>query len=217
MPWKGSAALAANCGGHSLLLPLAYTDTIGVVVFTDDAIEPQGAQIGFMSRCVDQVAVALTAAHMVAANAQTTTELREALENRQLLLDTIAELDTPVLPLHPGVVLLPLVSSVDGARMARIRETLLHEVSRSAARVVLLDVTGVPIIDTHVAGEIIQLARSVRLLGGTTIMVGIRPEMAQTLVNLGVDVSEMKPRATLAEGLEGALALLGVRLVRRTS
>lgn len=157
LPWAGSAPLDRTTPkGHSLLLPLVYTDTIGVVMFADSTPRPAEADVVFISRCVDQVTMALTAARMVAENARTTKELRQALENRQALLDTIAELSTPVLPLHQGVLLLPLVSNVDELRMQRISETLLNEVSRQSAKVVLLDVTGVPIIDTQVAGDMLR-------------------------------------------------------------
>lgn len=217
MPWGGCDALADGLpGGHCLLLPLVYTDIIGVVVCSGSAPQPERAHVAFVSRCADQVAVALTAASMVAENARTTAELRQVLENQQALLATIAELSTPVLPLLPGVLLLPLVSSVDELRMGRITDALLHEVSRRSAKVVLLDVTGVPVVDTRVAGELLRLARAVRLLGATVIIVGIRPEIAQTMVSLGLDLSELMPRATLAEGLVVAIGMVGQRLVGRT-
>lgn len=136
-------------------------------------------------------------------------ERDEAFASQQRLLDVIAEISTPVLPLLPEVLALPIVGALDSVRMQRMHEQLLGSISVAQARVVLLDITGVPVVDTQVASALIQMARAARLLGCQVIMVGIRPEIAQSLVGLGVSLAEFRTHGTIADGLSTALRLTG--------
>lgn len=136
-------------------------------------------------------------------------ELRRQLAIREEVIAAqaalLAELSTPLLEVAPRVLLAPMVGAFDSARVAMLIEALLHAVQQRQVRVVVLDVTGVPVIDTQVAHAILQCATSVRLLGAQLVMTGIRPDVAQTLVALGVDLSNIITRADLRDGVRYAL------------
>ena len=131
-------------------------------------------------------------------------------------LDTVArhqaairELSTPVIRLYERVLLLPLVGTVDSHRAAQIMETLLLRVVEEQARAVIVDIAGVPTVDTMVADHLLKTTEAVRLLGAQTILTGISAQIARTIVQLGVDISAMHTRARLADGIELALDLVG--------
>ncbi len=134
-------------------------------------------------------------------------------EAQQRLLDTVHELGSPIIPLGHGILALPLIGSVDSVRAQDIISTLFQGVAEHRARVVLIDITGVPMVDTAVAGALLQAAQGVRLLGAEAVLTGIRAEVAQTIVSLGLDMQEIETRAGLREGLEYALERAGVHLV----
>jgi anti-anti-sigma factor len=99
------------------------------------------------------------------------------------------------------VLLVPLIGTVDEQRASQIIETILEGVSREQARHVLLDITGVPLIDTHVAAALIRTAQAVGLLGARIALVGVRPEIAQSIVSLGINLGRISTYATLASAL----------------
>lgn len=107
----------------------------------------------------------------------------------------LQELSAPLIPVLDGVTIMPLVGTIDTDRAKLIMENLLDGVIKHRADVVLIDITGVPVVDTMVAHHIIQAAEAVRLIGATCILVGIRPEIAQTIVNLGIDLSKFPTKA----------------------
>jgi anti-anti-sigma factor len=117
----------------------------------------------------------------------------------------LAELSTPLLAVGDGVVVMPLVGSIDSRRAAQVMERLLEGVSTTSARAVILDITGIPIVDTQVANAFVRAAQAVKLLGARVILTGIRPEVAQTLVGLGVDLSGIVTRGTLENGITEAM------------
>lgn len=122
---------------------------------------------------------------------------------------TIRELSTPILPIYPGVIVLPLVGSVDSYRASQIMESLLSTITESQADIVIIDITGVPVVDTGVAHYLLQTTRAARLVGTHVVLVGIGSEIAQTVVQLGVDLSDVTIHANLQAGIEYALARLG--------
>ncbi|HEX6287785.1 MAG TPA: STAS domain-containing protein [Herpetosiphonaceae bacterium] len=124
----------------------------------------------------------------------------------------VQELSSPIIPIYEGILVLPLVGAIDSRRAGQIMEHLLESITTYQASVVMLDVTGVPVIDTSVASYLLQTAQAVRLLGSQVILVGIRPEIAQTMVQLGIDLSDMVARANLQSGLEYALAGRGMAI-----
>ncbi len=127
----------------------------------------------------------------------------------------LQELSAPIIPIYGGVLVLPLIGAIDTQRATLIIETLLQGVAGRNAKVVLLDITGVPVVDTSVAHYLIQAARSVRLLGAEIVLVGIRPEIAQTIVQLGVDLTGIVTMADLQGGVAYALEQLGLAIVSR--
>ncbi|HWQ13125.1 MAG TPA: substrate-binding domain-containing protein [Roseiflexaceae bacterium] len=133
--------------------------------------------------------------------AQQRADLQEAYERARALADTVRELGSPVIPLGGGALLVPLIGTIDSARAQQVIEAVLGAVSAQRALHVLLDVTGVPIIDTHVAAVLLQLAQMLRLLGARATLVGVRPEIAQSIVSLGVDLRALNSHASLENAL----------------
>lgn len=137
-------------------------------------------------------------------------------------LDTVArhqaairELSTPVIRVHHRILLLPLVGTIDSHRASQIMETLLLRVVDEQARAVIVDIAGVPTVDTMVADHLLKTTEAVRLLGAETILTGISAQIARTIVQLGVDISSMHTRSRLADGIELALGLVGRRIAER--
>lgn len=122
---------------------------------------------------------------------------------------TIRELSTPILPLYEGILVLPLVGAIDSFRAGQMMERLLTTIAERQADIVILDITGVPVIDTAVANYLLQTARAAQLIGAHVILVGIGPEIAQTMVQLGIDVSSIEVGATLQSGIDLALRRMG--------
>jgi PAS domain S-box-containing protein len=117
----------------------------------------------------------------------------------------LAELSTPLIPINEEVLVMPLIGSLDQARSDNVIQTLLAGITRSRARVAILDITGVPGLDTRSADAILRAARAVRLLGARVVLTGIRPEVAQTLVTLGADLGGIVTRGTLEDGIAFAM------------
>lgn len=124
----------------------------------------------------------------------------------------LQELSAPLIPVLEGITVMPLVGTIDTERAKQIMENLLNGVVKHRSEVVLIDITGVPLVDTMVAHHIIQAAAAVKLVGATCILCGIRPEIAQTIVNLGIDLSEVITKNTLKRGIEDALTLTNRRI-----
>jgi anti-anti-sigma regulatory factor len=118
---------------------------------------------------------------------------------------TLAELSTPLLSISESTVVMPLVGAVDSRRVQQMMDALLSGVAESRASIVILDITGVSVVDTQVANAFIRASQAVRLLGACVVLTGIRPEVAQTLVGLGVDLSTIITRSTLRDGIAYAL------------
>jgi rsbT co-antagonist protein RsbR len=117
----------------------------------------------------------------------------------------LRELSTPLIPLADHVVAMPLIGSIDSARAQQIVEELLTGVAANRATTAIIDITGVPIVDTQVAGALLRAAQAVELLGSRVVLTGIRPEVAQTLVGIGVNLGSIVTRATLQDGIAYAM------------
>lgn len=122
---------------------------------------------------------------------------------------------TPVIEVWNEVLVLPIVGTVDSRRSQAITESLLTAVVEKQARVVIVDITGLPAMDTATANHLLKTVRAVELLGAAALVTGIRPAIAQTVVALGVDTSTIKTKARLADGLKLAFELLGSRAEAR--
>lgn len=125
----------------------------------------------------------------------------------------LRELSAPLIPVFEKISVMPLIGTIDTERAKLIMENLLQGVIKHEAQVVLIDITGVPVVDTMVAHHIIQAAEAVRLVGAKCILVGIRPEIAQTIVNLGIDLTEIPTLSTLRKGIHSALQITGRKIV----
>jgi rsbT co-antagonist protein RsbR len=126
---------------------------------------------------------------------------------------TISELQTPVIQVWEGILALPIVGTVDTARAQDMTEALLDRIVATGSEIVLLDITGVPVVDTAVARHLLETVAAARLLGADVLIVGLSSRTAMTLVQLGIDLSHVTTRATLAKGLEFAFRRLGLAVV----
>lgn len=126
---------------------------------------------------------------------------------------SIEELSTPVIKIWNELVLLPLIGVVDTIRAQSILENLLQSIVKNEARVAILDVTGVPVIDTSVAKHLLDAIVAAKMLGAEVILTGIGPKAAQTMSKLAIDLSQVRTSGSLRAGITEALAFLGVKLV----
>jgi rsbT co-antagonist protein RsbR len=125
--------------------------------------------------------------------------------------EVIRELSLPILPVGREVLVAPLIGALDQERMQQLQSQVLKRVERIHARLLILDVTGVPIIDTHVAQGLMNLVRGLRLLGANVALVGVRPEVAQTIVALGVHLRDVEVFSDLGSALQRAVNRTGAR------
>lgn len=132
-------------------------------------------------------------------------EMRRAIEKQAAL---IVEMSTPLVPISDEIVVMPLVGAIDDARARRIITMLLAGIARHRARAVILDITGVAVMDTHVASMLLRAVAAARLLGARLILTGVRPDVAGTLVSLGVDMSGVATASSLQGGFRFALRSL---------
>jgi rsbT co-antagonist protein RsbR len=168
--------------------------------------DPVAAREGFFS--VQRIVffdVALAIDTYIAANL-------EALGRHQA---AIRELSTPVIRVHDRVLLLPLVGAVDSHRAQQIMESVLVHVVDAQARCIIIDIAGVPVVDTRVADHLLKTAAAVRLLGAQVVLTGITAQVARTMVQLGLDVSSMHTLSRLSEGIELALGMVGKSITTR--
>jgi rsbT co-antagonist protein RsbR len=136
---------------------------------------------------------------------------REELISRQR--EEIEELSTPVVKLWDGVLALPLIGTLDSARTQVVMQNLLESIVREGADIAILDITGVPTVDTLVAQHLLKTISAARLMGADCIISGIRPQIAQTIVQLGVQLNVVS-KATLADAFAMALTRTGRRVVK---
>ena len=113
----------------------------------------------------------------------------------------LRELSSPLIPISDSVLVMPLIGAIDSGRAQQVLETLLAGIASHAAHLVIVDITGVPLIDMQVANALIRAAQAVKLLGAQVVLTGIRPEVAQTLVGLGLDLRGIVTRSTLQAGI----------------
>jgi rsbT co-antagonist protein RsbR len=128
----------------------------------------------------------------------------------------IRELSTPVIRLYHRVLLLPLIGTIDTYRADQLMEAVLLKVVDEQASVIIIDIAGVPIVDTKVADHLLKTTEAVRLLGAQTILSGISPMIAKTIVNLGMNISAMHTKSRLADALELAFEIVGKRVTSFT-
>jgi rsbT co-antagonist protein RsbR len=137
---------------------------------------------------------------------------REEVINRQQ--QELLELSTPVVKLWEGVLAIPMIGTLDSARTQLVMESLLQKIVEDGAAIAIIDITGVPTVDTLVAQHLLKTVTAIRLMGADCIISGVRPQIAQTIVHLGVDLRAVTTKANLADALTLALKRLGVSFTK---
>ena len=137
---------------------------------------------------------------------------REAVILRQQ--EELMELSTPVVKLWEGILALPLIGTLDSARTQVVMESLLQRIVETGSEVAIIDITGVPTVDTLTAQHLLKTVTAARLMGADCIISGIRPQIAQTIVYLGIDLTDVITKATLADALLMALKRMGATITR---
>lgn len=135
-------------------------------------------------------------------------ETEQAAAEQARLVAAVREMSTPVMPVHDGILVVPLVGTIDAARSAQLMDVLLAAIQQDGADVVLIDVTGVPMVDADVADQLLKTAQAASLLGASCIIVGISSRVAQTLIHCGVDLTGLVLRNNLRSGILHALSLM---------
>jgi rsbT co-antagonist protein RsbR len=137
---------------------------------------------------------------------------REEVIRRQQ--EEMLELSTPVVKLWEGIVALPLIGTLDSARTQIVMESLLESIVATNSRVAIIDITGVPTVDTVVAQHLLKTVTAARLMGADCIISGVRPQIAQTIVHLGINLLDVTTKATLSDAFGLALQKAGITFVR---
>jgi anti-anti-sigma regulatory factor/HAMP domain-containing protein len=180
-----------------------------------------GGEIGALANAFNQMVVDLHQAQQQVAEQQRTLEqrvaertaeleqaveaLRESVSARDELSATLREISSPVVPVLDGILVMPLVGAIDTDRARLLMSSLLRAIEEHHADMVIMDVTGVPVVDAQIARVFVDVADAARLLGAQPILVGIHPEVAQTLVGLGLDLKGLTTRADLQSGVDYAI------------
>jgi rsbT co-antagonist protein RsbR len=144
---------------------------------------------------------------------QTFQKAREAVIRRQQ--EELLELSTPVVTLWDGILALPMIGTLDSSRTQVVMESLLQRIVDTGSEVAIIDITGVPTVDTLVAQHLIKTVTAIRLMGADCIISGIRPQIAQTIVHLGVDLRGVITKSSLADALAVAFDRSGLTVVKR--
>ena len=126
----------------------------------------------------------------------------------------LLELSTPVVKLWDGILALPLIGSLDSARTQVVMENLLQQILATGAEIAIIDITGVPTVDTLVAQHLLKTVAAARLMGADCIISGVRPQIAQTIVHLGVELGDVTTKATLADAFRLALRRSGQSIAK---
>jgi len=190
-------------------------EVVGIVLLLRDVLarslfEKYHKDFGLLNRVLDAYEPAANRiANMVAVSF--VQERERVIRDQQ---EAIRELSTPVLQVRERLLILPIIGILDGARARQLTEQLLRGIRAHRAKVVVIDITGVPDVDEGVANSLVQTVDASKLMGASVIITGLSSEIAETLVTIGVDLSKMDTVGDLQEGIEEAERLLGFQVVR---
>lgn len=190
------AGAIGTTSARVLLASMVKEETLG----TDEMLDilEETSQIRAHSEELEQKSQALE---------QALQELQAVMHERELLNSTIRKLSSPVLPVHNGILVMPLIGEIDAERAGLIIEVLLDSISKHHARAVIIDMTGLPCVDIKVGRMLLQAADAVRLLGTDMVLVGIGPHLAQSIVGLDMNLIHLVTCADLQSGISHALAI----------
>jgi PAS domain S-box-containing protein len=152
---------------------------------------------------IDGIATDITEQKQAEAEREERQRQAEVIRVQEALL---RELSTPLIPISEHIVVMPLIGSMDSRRAQQVLETLLNGIAANGAQVAIIDITGIPVVDTQVANALLQAAQAVKLLGAQVVLTGIRPEVAQTLIALDADWTALVTRSTLQSGIAFAMS-----------
>ena len=192
-------------------------EVLGIVLLLRDVLarslfKKYQADFGLLNRVLD--------AYEPAANRIANTVGVGFVQERERIIrqqqEAIRELSTPVLQVRERLLILPIIGVIDPQRARQVTEQLLRGIRANRAKVVVIDITGVPAVDSTVANHLVQTVDASRLMGATVIVTGLSSEIAQTLVTIGVDLTKMKTIGDLQGGIEEAERLLGYRVTMMT-
>jgi rsbT co-antagonist protein RsbR len=203
-------AYARNLSERIIPRGVETHEVLGIVLLLRDVLARElfkkyGSDVALLNRVQD--------AYEPAANRIAITVGVGFVQERERIIrqqqEAIRELSTPVLPVRERLLILPIIGVIDPQRARQLTEQLLHGIRANRAKVVVMDITGVPVMDANVANHLVQTVEAARLLGATVIVTGLSPEIAQTLVTIGVDLAKMTTVGDLQGGIEQAERLLG--------
>jgi len=206
-------AYARNLSERIIPRGVDTPEVLGIVLLLRDVLarslfEKYQGDFGLLNKVLD--------AYEPAANRIATTVAVGFVQERERVIrqqqEAIRELSTPVLQVRERLLILPIIGVVDSERARQLTEQLLRGVRSNRAKVVVMDLTGVPSVDATVANHLVQTVEASRLLGATVIVTGLSPEIAQTLVTIGVDLTKLNTVGDLQGGIEEAEALLGYKV-----
>jgi rsbT co-antagonist protein RsbR len=193
-------------------------EVVGIVLLLRDVLarslfKKYQSEFGLLNRVLD--------AYEPAANRIANTVAVSFVQERERIIreqqEAIRELSTPVLQVRERLLILPIIGVIDPQRARQVTEQLLRGIRANRAKVVVIDITGVPSVDSTVANHLVQTVDASRLMGATVIVTGLSSEIAQTLVTLGVDLTKMKTVGDLQGGIEEAERLLGYKVILERS
>jgi rsbT co-antagonist protein RsbR len=137
-----------------------------------------------------------------AAEEERSRELADKLATIEQQRTAIRDLSTPVMEVWDGILCLPIIGIMDSSRSADMTDALLRAVVRTRARATIIDITGIEVMDTHTADHFIRMAKSVRLLGAECVLTGIHPQIAQTVIHMGLNMSDLVSHRSLRDALQ---------------
>ncbi|XXT15844.1 substrate-binding domain-containing protein [Sorangium sp. So ce429] len=213
---EDAALSRGHVGARTLVgLPLrARGSVVGAIVLgSERGGACAGEDLCFLERVAGTAAVAIENARLFGRISERTDALERANRQQESMLRTINELSSPVVPIADGILVMPVVGTMDAQRSSRFIESLLREIDEHDARVVLIDVTGMAVVDAEAANQLVRAAQAAALLGAEAVLVGVAGSAARMMVAEGVDVGAMTTHVDLARGVRYALAKTGGRIV----
>ena len=198
-----SRAAQGQSAGETSAFVLAFKRPLFSLIQRELAADRQMAAVWAVSALVDRMAQWTVTTYQ---------QTREEIIKRQQ--QDLLELSTPVIKLFEGVLAVPMIGTLDSARTQVVMETLLQRIVDTGSRLAIIDITGVPTVDTLVAQHLLKTVSAIRLMGAECIISGIRPQIAQTIVHLGIDLQGIASKASLADALALAMEQQGFVITR---